>query len=232
VHIDVVSWDDPHAPAQMDARFTPQQAVDRSLPTPAECDVTVVLLWGRMGTPLTEKKADGTRYLSGTEWEFENALKADKPVLLYRKSGDVMLNPRDPEFEEKLQQLRRVDSFFARFVGEGGAVLRAHAPYASTEDLLTRLRQDVERYLAEVLDEPDANSAAERPRGVPRVGQETTRWRGLARPAAQEGRAAVAERDLRAADDHRGTDPGGGATESAASTMASWDRRGHDRPGA
>ena len=59
VHIDVVSWDDPHAPAPMDARLTPQQAVDRSLPTPAECDLTVVALWGRMGTPLSEQKADG-----------------------------------------------------------------------------------------------------------------------------------------------------------------------------
>jgi hypothetical protein len=41
VLIDVVSCDDPHAPAKMDARLTPQQAVDRSLPTPAECDLSV-----------------------------------------------------------------------------------------------------------------------------------------------------------------------------------------------
>jgi hypothetical protein len=47
VHIDVVSWDDPHGCATMDARLTPQQAVDRSLPTPGACDLTVVLLWGR-----------------------------------------------------------------------------------------------------------------------------------------------------------------------------------------
>lgn len=53
VHIDVVSWDDPHGGATMDARLTPQQAVDRSLPTPGECDLTVVLLWGWMGTPLS-----------------------------------------------------------------------------------------------------------------------------------------------------------------------------------
>src|SRR5215470_4786279 len=81
VHIDVVTWDDPHGGATMDARLTPQQAVDRSLPTPADCDLTVVLLWGRMGTPLTETRADGTPYLSGTEWEFENALAANKTVL-------------------------------------------------------------------------------------------------------------------------------------------------------
>jgi hypothetical protein len=66
VHIDVVSWDDPHGGATMDARLTPQQAVDRRLPTPAECDLTVVVLWGRMGTPLTEKRADGTAAAAAT----------------------------------------------------------------------------------------------------------------------------------------------------------------------
>src|SRR4249919_1452629 len=99
VHIDVVSWDDPHGGATMDARLTPQQAVDRSLPTPAQCDITVVLLWSRMGTPLKEKKADGTPYLSGTEWEFDNALKAHKPVFVYRRSEKVLLDTDDPEFD-------------------------------------------------------------------------------------------------------------------------------------
>ncbi len=153
-----MSWDDPHGPAQMDARLTPQQAVDRSLPTPAECDLTVVLLWGRMGTPLTETKADGTPYLSGTEWEFENALAANKPVLVYRRSEKVLLDPDDPEFDEKLAQKRRVDAFFASFDGEGGAIERSHATYATISDLLTRLRQDVERYLQQVLHEEDADS--------------------------------------------------------------------------
>jgi hypothetical protein len=130
VHIDVVSWDDPHAPAPMDARYTPQQAVDRSLPMPADCDLTVVLLWGRMGTPLAEKKADGTPYLSGTEWEFENALGADKPVLVYRRSEKVLLDPDAADFEEKLAQKRRVDAFFRRFAGEVGTIQRATAAYA------------------------------------------------------------------------------------------------------
>jgi hypothetical protein len=67
-------------PLQAAAGSGPQPA------EPAECDLAIVLLWGRMGTPLTEKKADGTPYLSGTGWEFENALEADKTVLLYRRS--------------------------------------------------------------------------------------------------------------------------------------------------
>ena len=78
VHMDVVSWDDEFGGATMDARLTPQQAVDRSLPKPAECDLTVVLLWGRMGTPLTDKRADGSQYLSGTEWEFEDAVRGSE----------------------------------------------------------------------------------------------------------------------------------------------------------
>ena len=168
VHIDVVSWDDPHAPAPMDARLTPQQAVDRSLPTPADCDLTVVLLWGRMGTPLTEKKADGTPYLSGTEWEFENALDANRPVLVYRRAEKVLLDTDDPNFDEKLTQKRRVDAFFSRFAGEGGAIVRAHATYASPDNLLTRLRQDVEHYLKTVLDEADAaNSRGESTHAAP-----------------------------------------------------------------
>ncbi len=169
VHIDVVSWDDPHGGATMDARLTPQQAVDRSLPAPADCELTVVLLWGRMGTPLTETKAGGTPYLSGTEWEFENALAANKPVFVYRRTEKVLLDPDDPDFDEKLTQKRRVDAFFERFRGEGGRILRACATYASPADLLDRLRADVERYLSELLRETDRGStavgAAPAPRG-------------------------------------------------------------------
>jgi formylglycine-generating enzyme required for sulfatase activity len=178
VHIDVVSWDDPHGGATMDARLTPQQAVDRSLPTPAECDVTVVLLWGRMGTPLTETKADGTPYLSGTEWEIETALAADKPVLIYRRSEKVLLDTDDKDFDDKLAQKRRVDSFFAGFGGQGGPILRAHATYATPGDLLTRLRQDIERYLSEVL----------RDAAVGGEGDESADARPAARAKARVGR--------------------------------------------
>jgi formylglycine-generating enzyme required for sulfatase activity len=158
VHIDVVSWDDPHGRATMDARLTPQQAVDRSLPTPAECDLTVVLLWGRMGTPLTETKADGTPYLSGTEWEFENALTANKPVLVYRCTEKVSLDADDPDVDEKLTQKRRVDAFFKRFKGGGGTLLRGYSTYGSTDDLLKQLRADLERHLSERLREVDGSA--------------------------------------------------------------------------
>lgn len=40
------------------------------LPLPRECDLTIVLLWGRLGTPLPpeNRQVDGTVYASGTVW--------------------------------------------------------------------------------------------------------------------------------------------------------------------
>jgi hypothetical protein len=54
-----------------------------------------------MGTPLSETKADGTPYLSGTEWEIDKALEADKPVFVYRRSEKVLVDLDDPDFEER-----------------------------------------------------------------------------------------------------------------------------------
>jgi formylglycine-generating enzyme required for sulfatase activity len=161
VLIDVVSWDDPHAPGAMDARFTPQQAFERGLPPPAECDLTIVILWSRMGTPLVEKKADGTPFWSGTEWEFESAIRAEKPTLMYRCSRKVMLDADDPAFEEKRIQRQRVNDFFAAFT-EDGRIVRACATYESVDDLLERVRQNVESFLATVLTEAGSTDVAAR----------------------------------------------------------------------
>ncbi len=46
----------------MDARFTPQEAVIRGLSTPADCDLTVVLVWSRLGTPLVGTRPESTPY--------------------------------------------------------------------------------------------------------------------------------------------------------------------------
>ena len=100
-----------------------------------------------MGTPLSEKKADGTPYLSGTEWEFENALAANKPVLVYRGSEKVLFDSDDPDFDERITHKRRVDTFFKRLVEDGCS----HTMYSSPAELLPRVRLDVEKYLSTVL---------------------------------------------------------------------------------
>lgn len=101
---DIVRWDDPYAPAVMEAGKTPQASVNHYKAKPSECDLVVVILWGRMGTPLpasTTTKPDGSPYLSGTEWEYEDALTAGKQVLIYRRTEKPQLDIDDPDFEEK-----------------------------------------------------------------------------------------------------------------------------------
>ena len=95
VTFDVVSWDDPAAPTPMPARLTPQEAVIQFEREPSTCDIVIVVLWSRLGThlDLTKfKKDNGKAYLSGTEWEYENACKGRPKILIYRRTE----KPKDP----------------------------------------------------------------------------------------------------------------------------------------
>ncbi len=70
IDIEIIAWDQPGAAVAMEAGLTPQQAIAQGLPKPDDCDLVVVILWSRIGTPLPadfELKPDGTPYLSGTE---------------------------------------------------------------------------------------------------------------------------------------------------------------------
>ena len=47
-----IAWDSPGGATPLAAHLTPQQAINQNLPTPSQCDVVIVILWSRMGTPL------------------------------------------------------------------------------------------------------------------------------------------------------------------------------------
>jgi hypothetical protein len=147
--LEIVSWDDPHAPAAMPAHLTPQEAINRGLGKPSDCDIVIVLFWKRMGTPLppTYMKPNGERYHSGTEWEFEDAYQAavgkDRPIILvYRREHQ----PATPSI-----QYDEVERFFERFANPDGTLKGLFHSYASPEQFINtlrhHLRETIKRFL-------------------------------------------------------------------------------------
>jgi hypothetical protein len=151
VTCEVVRWDDPSAPVAMSANLTPQEAVNRGLPLPSACDVVIVILWSRLGTPLPAefKKPDGTSYLSGTEWEYENAITAKPPpqVLVYRRTAKLALDPGDEDFDAKVDQMRRVQKFFDGFEGPDGTLRRSYNKYETPQQFRDLLRSHLHAYI-------------------------------------------------------------------------------------
>ena len=94
---------------------------------PSESDITVVILWSRLGSFLPPENFSGAitgkKPVTGTEWEFEDAVHAyrqsGKPdLLLYRKQADIMGSLNDPEAVDlKLKQITLVREFLSYWFG-------------------------------------------------------------------------------------------------------------------
>lgn len=142
VTIETVAWDQPGGGTPMLATMTPQAAIAAGLPQPAQCDIVVVIVWARMGTPLPVdeyRKPDGSPYLSGTEWEYFDALAAadrcGRPrILVYRRTGKCLLDPDDDAFDDRKRQYDQVKAFFATFRNPDGSIRRGVNDYAAPAD--------------------------------------------------------------------------------------------------
>lgn len=138
----------------------PQECVNRFGPRPSKCDIVVLILWSRMGTPLPEDcvKEDGTRYLSGTEWEFEDAINASPApqLLIYRRTEEPMMKIGDPEAEEKTRQFSLVNQFFTSFKSADGSLRHSFTPYNTVEAFTRRLEEDLEHVLCIYLEHVEA----------------------------------------------------------------------------
>jgi hypothetical protein len=164
VSFEVVAWDDPAVHIPMLATETPQESVNRARPRPATCDITVVVLWSRMGTPLPEnvKKPNGEAYASGTEWEYEDACNSTfepRPkVLVYRRTEDFKPSVKDPEKEEKEQQFERLEKFFKQFVKPDGSILGVTC-YNTPTAFRDLLRRDLEEIVCREIEFPGRTGA-------------------------------------------------------------------------
>jgi formylglycine-generating enzyme required for sulfatase activity len=156
INIEIVAWDQPGAAVAMEAGLTPQEAISQGLPKPQDCDLAVIIFWSRIGTQLPadyELKEDGSPYLSGTEWEYFNALegyKSDrKPaVWIYRRNGAPQLAVDDPERDAKIDQWQMLEGFFAAFTNPDNSLAGGINYYEKPDDF----RQNFENHLRDRLD--------------------------------------------------------------------------------
>ena len=148
-----VLWE--HEPLVATANF--QEQIIR----PSDTDVVIAILWSRLGTRLPKGyvRPDGSRYESGTEYEFEEAIegfrKNGKPdLLVYRKTAPPSVRLDDEkELLARLKQKKKLDEFVDKWFhdkSEGTLVAAFHA-FESPSDfeniLETHLRKLIERQL-------------------------------------------------------------------------------------
>jgi len=146
----------------MEAGLTPQEAIAQALPKPEKCDLVVVILWERIGTPLpdTYRKTDGSRYRSGTEWEYVNAIESfrrrSKPsVWIYHRTEPFAVAPYGPELEAKQWQRSQLHAFLESLDNPDGSIAGGVNPYSSPH----RFDQDFEQHLRDALERFVSNDA-------------------------------------------------------------------------
>jgi tetratricopeptide (TPR) repeat protein len=128
---------------------------------PSETDVVIAILWSRLGTKLPQEftRQDGTRYNSGTEYEFEEAIdgfrKNGRPdLLVYRKTAPPSVRLDDEkELMERLEQKKKLDEFVEKWFHDKaqGTLKAAFHAFESPSDFESlvenHLRKLIERQL-------------------------------------------------------------------------------------
>jgi tetratricopeptide (TPR) repeat protein len=153
VALETILWE--HEPLVATSTFQVQ------LVKPSETDVVISILWSRLGTRLPAQftRADGSRYESGTEYEFEEAMEGfrrnGKPdLLVYRRTAPPSVRLDDErDLMERLSQKKKLDEFIEKWFHDRteGTLVAAFHPFASPSDfeilLENHLRRLIERQL-------------------------------------------------------------------------------------
>jgi Novel STAND NTPase 1 len=129
---------------------------------PSEADTLVLILWSRLGTPLPPRTAlreykglDGRVPVTGTEWEYEQALEASKarggvPNLLVYRSFDKARAEYDriEDLEQMRLQWEALQDFWGRYFKAGDGSFKVGFNRFSGLD---EFEAQLERHLRELL---------------------------------------------------------------------------------
>ena len=127
---------------------------------PSAFDIVILILWSRLGTPLPPKTPkreycglDGRTPVTGTEWEYEEALQAAQAhgapdILTFRNISPTSIDPRDPEAQNRsLAQLTALNDFWRRHFADRGTFLAAYSEYMTLEDFSGKLEQSLRKLI-------------------------------------------------------------------------------------
>ncbi|MBV8837085.1 MAG: hypothetical protein JO000_11135, partial [Alphaproteobacteria bacterium] len=156
---------------------------------PGETDVVVLILWARLGTALPEAKyqgLDGRTPVTGTEWEFENALAAHRQrgtpdLLAYKKDAPPRAEYRsDADLEALRRQWQQLDTFWSRYFVDQGEFRAAFAQFDDLDSFEAKLESDlrrlIERRIASLKKGAEGPTAATWLKGSPFRGLEIYRF--------------------------------------------------------
>jgi WD40 repeat protein len=128
---------------------------DQIIP-PSQTDILVLIVWSRLGTALPAKTEtreyhgiDGRVPVTGTEWEFEDALAAQKQrgapdLLAYRKQADPIVSLKDKAaVAEAEQQWEKLDVFWNRWFVNRGEFRAAFYEFANLDAFEAKLESDL-----------------------------------------------------------------------------------------
>ncbi len=130
--------------------------------SPSDFDLFVCILWSRLGTrlhPGVHHRADGSPYASGTEYEFEDAMRglreSNAPEMLVYRRNAKPVPPLEPEekVREFFDQYTALKTFWEHWTRDSavGALKAAFNPYEDLADFETRLGKHLHRVIEEHL---------------------------------------------------------------------------------
>jgi WD40 repeat protein len=139
-----------------------------SIEPPSAFDIVVLIVWSRLGTPLPERTRvreyrgiDGRTPVTGTEWEYEEALKAAQELgtpdlLVYRSREAARVNTLDSEQRRKeIEQLEELDRFWSRHFARQDTYLGAYTEFTSGAEFAAafekHLRKLIDKRIAPVV---------------------------------------------------------------------------------
>ena len=113
-----------------------------SIEPPSAFDIVVIIVWSRLGTIMPERTGvreyrgiDGRAPVTGTEWEFEEALKAAQSngapdLLVYRNLMPAPFDTSNPDrFAQQSQQLKALNTFWERHFLNKGMFIAAYTTF-------------------------------------------------------------------------------------------------------